>query len=313
MKSKFILFVLPFLMMASCSVGYDVDMLKSDEPECIIVSALLNPAKPVQVELYRLQNDGNLYSYTALKGANVIIREEQKIIYDGVCEESMVKIDYFPLTNASYSIEVSFEGLKTVRAHTQVPPVITCTSSFHLGEYRGDFDYIIELNAFEIPPAEKIGMWVTSYEVCENDEEVQYNEMYTKNAFVDKTNSVAGMPVKNETVGSIYHNGFLRVKNKNLPFLDELVFTPNYVMDARLPQRNLVQTGIKVKVMTASPEYDQFCKSLYEQKSMIVYEGDISSIFFQPKTVYSNIENGLGIFAGVSEMNYVFDLPTRGY
>ncbi len=97
-----------------------------------------------------------------------------------------------------------------------------------------------------------------------------------------------------------------------MPFLDELVFTPNYVGDGH-PQRNLLQTGIKVKVMTASPEYDQFCKSLYEQKSMIVYEGDISSIFFQPKTVYSNIENGLGIFAGVSEMNYVFDLPTRGY
>ena len=42
---------------------------------------------------------------------------------------------------------------------------------------------------------------------------------------------------------------------------------------------------------------------------MIVYDEDISSIFYQPKSVYSNIENGTGIFAGISKTFFVFDYP----
>ena len=42
---------------------------------------------------------------------------------------------------------------------------------------------------------------------------------------------------------------------------------------------------------------------------MIVYDEDISSIFYQPKGVYGNIENGAGIFAGISKTVFVFDYP----
>jgi hypothetical protein len=261
-----------------------------------------------------LQNKNNQYSYTGLEGTHIIIKEEQNILYDDICYDSIFIMDYFPVVNAAYTIEISCNNLKTVKAYTRIPPAIKCKSHFTSGAYYWqDSEYKMKLDSFEIPQMENVCLWITSYQIFQNNEEVQYNELYTKNPLVDKTNSVAGMGVKNEAVGSIYHNGFLRVKNKNLSFLDELVFTPNYVyvLDNMPDESFSPQTKIKIKIITASPEYDQFSKSLYEQKSMIVSNGDISSVFFQPKTVYSNIENGMGIFAGMNEVDVLFDIPAE--
>jgi hypothetical protein len=173
-------------------------------------------------------------------------------------------------------------------------------------------------------------MWVTTYGVFEKDEieeDAQYIYLYTKNVFVDKVNSTNGF-IENEEVGSIYYENFLRVKNKNLPLLDDLVFSPASCQTGYLQNSydTLMvwggneylnsnpwpyQTKIKVKIIAASPEFDQFYKSLYEQKSgSLLSNGDIASAF-EPKKVYSNIENGLGIFAGMNETNNLIDLQVN--
>lgn len=87
-----------------------------------------------------------------------------------------------------------------------------------------------------------------------------------------------------------------------------LIFTPNFVYSSGVVMPDSRQKSIMVKLITASAEYDQYNKTLFEQKSMIVYDNDISSIFYQPKSVYCNIENGLGIFAGMSEVDYICEL-----
>lgn len=311
MKKNIILTFLIAVAVNSCSVDYDFDIPKSNEPERIIVNGLLNPSEHIQIRLYRLQNEG----CTGLKDARVILKEEEDVLYDGICYDSLFSMTYFPKANAAYAIEVSCDGLETVKAQTRVPAPIRCNVRFiTFGESGGYFRYDsedkVELNSFEIPPAGDVCLWITAYRVLRDNEEEQYNELYTKNALVDKANSVVGMGVRNEAVGSIYHNGFIRVKNKNLPFLDELVFTPAYayVLD-KMPLSSSPQTKIKIKLITASPEYDRFGKSLYEQKSMIVYDEDPSSVFFQPRTVYSNIENGTGIFAGINDADVLFDIP----
>ncbi|WP_303228496.1 DUF4249 family protein, partial [Parabacteroides goldsteinii] len=65
---------------------------------------------------------------------------------------------------------------------------------------------------------------------------------------------------------------------------------------------------IEVKVISAAPEYDQYCKTYYQQLSKIIYSNDISAITYQPIQVYSNIENGLGIFAGMNETSHYIQL-----
>jgi sRNA-binding regulator protein Hfq len=78
----------------------------------------------------------------------------------------------------------------------------------------------------------------------------------------------------------------------------------SYIPDADM-------NGVQIKVTTAGREYDQYCRTLYQQKSMIIYDDDISAIVYQPISVYSNIKNGLGIFAGINEVNFYFDITAN--
>ena len=328
MKAKYI-FILLLLAGNSCEVDYKVGDLQMNEPECIILNCILNPEKQIEMQLHKLQIEGKRYTYTGLEGAKIILKEGQTVLYDDICRDSILNMACFPKENMNYSVEVSFGNLKTVKATTKIPPAIHCESSMRTCDCYFD-SYLIGLHAFEIPQTDSISMFVTTHAIYEKDEiveEAQYAEMYTKNAFVDKTNCIAGMPLQHEEVGSIYHDDFLRVKNKNLPHLDDLVYSPtyadtyylqnSYVIDTTIFFGDIVfihsdprhfQTKIKVKIITASIEYDQFSKSYYEQKNESIFNRDLSSIF-QPRKVYSNIENGLGIFAGMNETHHFFDLP----
>ena len=226
---KPVLFFL-FMIIISCSVDYDFENLRLTEPECIIVNSILTPSEPLQVRLHKLEKVNNQYRYTALERTKITLKKGQEIIYDAVCEDSVFTMDHHPEVNATYTIEVSCDNLKTVKATTQIPQAIECRSyDFSIGEHYRDDEYIIILNSFEVPSTARISLWITAYRIYENGEEEQYNELYTNHALVDKTNSTVGMGIKNELVGSIYHNGFLRFKNKNLPFLEEVMFTPNFV------------------------------------------------------------------------------------
>ncbi|MDR1200083.1 MAG: DUF4249 domain-containing protein [Tannerellaceae bacterium] len=301
-----------FILISSCSVDYDFNGTKSNEPELIIINGLLRSSEPIRVKLHKLERTGGKYTYKGLQGAKVILKEDRTILYDGVCNDSIVTLDYHPKVNANYSIEVSYDNLETAKAFTRVPPPITCTyrmDAIYDEVYKYDISYVVTVKPLKIPPVPEIALWVTAYRFFEGGQEIQYNELYANNVLIDKRNSVAGAEAKNNIVGSIYYNGFLRIKNKNLPLVDEIKFTPNfvYVEDYTNPKAN--QTGIKLMLITASPEYDQFQKTLYDQKSMIIYEDDFSSIFYQPKTVYTNIENGLGIFAAINESSQLIDLP----
>lgn len=309
----FSLFLLSLLVISSCSVNYEFDDLTANKPECIIVNGILTPTTHIHVRLHKLQKKDNQYSYTGLEGAKITFKEDLEVLYDEVCADSVFTLNHFPKAGAVYSIEVTYDGLKTVSAQTKVPSAIKCKCHFIEDP---ETCSIFRLSDFEIPGTENSCMWITSYEIYKDDTELQYNDLYTKHALVDKINSQYGMGYMGcEAVGTVYHNGFLRVRNKNLPLLDELIFQPAYIPDtitipdslSSYPEKAEI---IKVKIITASPEYDQFSKSLYEQKYMIVYDEDITSIFFQPQWVYTNIENGLGIFAGMNEQNELYDYGT---
>lgn len=309
MKPNF-LFKFIFLFFVSCSVDYEMEKSFENEPDRITVNSFLNSSKPIRIKLYRMLKDNNAYIFKGLTDAHIVLKEDEKILFDDFCPDSILSIGYLPHPGAIYSIEVSCKGMATVKARTTVPEAINCKPYFTFpDEYWDISKYLVKLDSFSIPSSDRVSLWITTYKMYENNDIIQYNELYTNNLFVDKTNRVAGMDIKNEVVGSIYYDGFLRFKQKNLSHLGMLIFTPNFVYSSGVVMPDSRQKSIMVKLITASAEYDQYNKTLFEQKSMIVYDNDISSIFYQPKSVYCNIENGLGIFAGMSEVDYMCELP----
>ena len=58
-----------------------------------------------------------------------------------------------------------------------------------------------------------------------------------------------------------------------------------------------------VVIRTASEEYDRYIKSVIEKKTF--YESDDDPVrWFDESSIYSNIENGLGIFAAYNEQEF---------
>jgi hypothetical protein len=267
-----------------------------NEPNRLVVNCLLNPNYPVDIYFYTTLKTDSGYWFKPAKEVRILLKEDEKMLYDAVCPDTLLHLDYHPVVGKNYTIEAVLAGYETVSAATSIPDTISCEAKvekvklIHWNEYR------VDLSGFRFSPASEESLWITAYRIYESYETSQCQTIYVNNILIDKVNQEVGL---DETLGSITHNSFMRIKNKNLPKLDKIQFFPGIYYD---------QAQVQVKLIAASKEYDQYNRSLYQQKNMIVYDDDISSVFFQPVQVYSNIRNGLGIFAGWNEVNYFLDI-----
>ena len=306
---RLILGVLSIVLLNACAVDYAVNDLSSGNAKQLIVNGYLIAEQPVTIHLYH--NVGEKDSKVkGLMQAHLMLKEDGQVLFDGICNDSLFTLDFHANVGAEYEIEVSATGYETVKATTTIPQPIVCKAEFNAGDDIYSMrDDLVKLTNFSYNSFANPALWIISHRISEEDEVNQYNEIYADNVFVDKTNSFGGMGAPNDVVGGMYHEGYLRVKSKYVQHLTDIVFTPTHVIYSKDEGLSSPQNRIGVVLIAASPEFDKYNKSLYEQKSMIVYDEDISSIFYQPKSVYSNIENGTGIFAGISITSFVFDYP----
>lgn len=301
--------VLSILLLNGCAVDYAINDLSSGNAKQIIVNGYLVAEQPITIHLYHNEGvkDGIVKGLTQ---SHLLLKENGQVLFDGICNDSLFTLDHHAKVGAEYEIEVSATGYETVTATTTIPYPIVCKAEFNAGD--DDYsmrDDLVILSNFSYNSFANPSLWIISHRISEEDEVEQYNEIYADNVFVDKTNSFGGMGAPNDVVGGIYHEGYLRVKSKYVQHITDIVFTPTHVSYWGVEGMSSPQNRIRVELIAASPEFDKYNKSLYQQKSMIVYDEDISSIFYQPKSVYSNIENGNGIFAGISKTSFVFDYP----
>lgn len=297
------------VLLYACSMDYAVEDLSLSISKQIIINGYLITEQPVTIYLYHHSGakDGKVEGLTQ---SHLLLKEDGQVLYDGICSDSLFILDHHPKAGTKYEIEVSATGYETVKASTAIPHPILCEADFNAGDDENSMrDDLVTLSKFSYNTFDNPALWIISQKISEEDEKEQYNEIYVDNVFVDKTNGFGGMGPPNDVVGGMYHEGYLRVKSKYVQHLTEIVFTPTHVSYWGVEGMSSPQNRIRVELIAASPEFDKYNKSLYEQKSMIVYDEDISSIFYQPKSVYSNIENGNGIFAGISKTSFVFDYP----
>ena len=316
MKKYLFVFTI-YLFFYSCSADYEIGQSNVLEQNRLVVNSLLNPTQAIKIYFNKIERAGTEYCVSTVYGINLTLKENEKVLFNGVCNDTILQLDYYPKPGLNYAIEASFPGFETVSASAIIPDSITCKAEFDMNDGKNLWESFVILSAFNLPENSQASLWITSYAIFEDDIE-QYRDIYTNNLLVDKVNQISGMPVLNPTVGSLYHDAFLRIKNNNLPNLDRIIFTPRnsgYYKPIEIdPEKPWSfdpwygQKQISVKLITASKEYDQYCRTLYLQKSMIIYDDDISAIMYQPLQVYSNIKNGMGIFAGLSETDYYFDL-----
>ena len=112
-------------------------------------------------------------------------------------------------------------------------------------------------------------------------------EYYTTSAFVDQINGSNDASEANDKGSTVNFEQFLRIPYENCEAVVPLRFSVFGAED----EKHIFQ------VITASDTYDRYMKSRYKQELNTEWGGE-ENPFVEQITVYTNISNGLGIFAG---------------
>jgi len=321
---KFAFYTLLFcFLMAACAVDYDMKSIDIDEPNRIVVNSFLTPEKPISVHFYTVNRTDEGFTYRTADNLHVKLTEDNHVLFDGLCADTILAIEHRPQAGARYRIEVSLTGYASVWAETTVPSPITCTTR---AEPFGDDPYYTEMKYFlsgfaGVYEQENTSIYLLAYSLGDDDTILQCSNYYASNVLLDPINRTNGIEAKDQDVGSASYDYFMRVKNANIPYLNSLIFI-TYMPDTHIvyyddddgKHAEWVTVHVQnylVKLITAGPEYDMYHRTCYQQANYIVYDEDFTAILYQPFQVYSNINGGLGIFAGMNEANYYFDAPEK--
>jgi len=328
---KHYFYTLLLCLITSCIVDYDIKMTDIDEPNRLVVNSLLNPQKPISVYFYTLDRTATGFAYTSATNLHVRLMEDNHVLFDGLCADTILVMEQHPRAGSAYRIEVSLTGYASVWAETTVPDAITCKvraehfsdpdtnfygssypeMKFFLSDFLGNYEQ------------ENTSMYILTYSELNGDSLAQSPQYYASNVLLDAINRVNHGKMKDEDVGSSVYVEYMRIKNRNIPYLDKLIFIATMHGDGYYRYVNDEETWwyrewiwipvdvtkYVVKLIAAGPDFDMFQRSLYEQTSYLDYDDFISGMFYRPVQVYSNINGGLGIFAGLNETNYYFDVP----
>ena len=289
---KVLLLLCCMLYCSSCSVDFDSKVDIESESECIVVNACLQPDSLITIHLYANVIEGNRSKVIPLKRAHIVLKENENILYDGV-SDSILRLNINPKAGEKYFLEVIHADYPSATAETRIPMEVYCDVLFE--------NRLFNLSNFVFSETD-VPVWITAMAIFSDTTPIQYGELYTNNLLVDNVNRNEGGMIMHDEVGSGYHDSFLRIKGKHIPKQTEVIFYP--MLSRSIIWENFL--GREVRLIAASKEYDQYCKTYYQLMSSPV-SSDLSSILYQPVNVYSNIEGGLGIFAGKSEASFFIE------
>ncbi|MDR2147430.1 MAG: DUF4249 domain-containing protein [Tannerella sp.] len=292
MRKTVSFFIFALFAINSCTVDYDIPKISERVPDRIVINGFLTPMETVKIAFGVVSQADGGYVYRAANGVKVRLTEDGNVVYDGICEDTLLTLDYQPKTTARYRIEASLDGYGTASAETSIPEAITGKI-----KYKGKTSQFYNENLIcYLYDCENYGknnqsaLYISYYTKSEGDTLMEINSLYSKDLLIDNLNRVGGMPILDEEVGSLYFDNYMRIKRNNIPLIDTLVFAPEYAFG----------DGV-VRLLTAGDDYDTYMRTFYEQTLNVGYD-DISGAFVRLVHVYSNVSGGYGIFAGYNEI-----------
>lgn len=123
--------------------------------------------------------------------------------------------------------------------------------------------------------------------VRDNNGEKDIYAFYTTSVFVDQVNGANDAYESDEKGSTIDFEYFLRVARENL----SAAFPLRFSVFGAVENRHTFQ------IIAASDTYDRYMRSRYKHE-LNTGESAQENPFIEQITVYSNIDNGIGIFAG---------------
>ena len=245
------------------------------------------------------------------------LREDENVIaaFEKASEE--ILIDYHPVAGKKYELRVHVPGYGKVKASTHVPLPPRADAIYTGERWAGRYDLYHHFNITSISPQEPgRAVWITAYSQYDDGSILgPSSELYCNNGFIDQINGVRDDMDAMARGSNIGYEKFIRVPFKNIGRTGDISFSfdasekqslmPPYPLPDDWDCSQLEELPLKylyVSVIAPSDDYDRYFRSLYKQE-LYNYDPDMP-LFDETVNVYSNVENGLGIFAGYSTSTY---------
>lgn len=303
MKKRIVLYSSIFLSLLGCE-PIVVEVERPDFDPSIVVGSILTPDLPVYVELsedrYILDGDGYSTDFNEIQGAIITLYENNQLVgtlsqLNSNSSSGAYELDFHPTQGNEYRIEVEKEGYSTVTANEAIPndPTIFSVESqeFSVDEF-GNLTMSIDLDI----------------EDSEGDDYYQFNlylEYSTENN-TDRIREKQYVYFENEEVLFEDHVG------GEVLIFDDALFSNDtyrlslnqevYIYNSTNNPSGIIEPVLIIEIRKISEAYFNYYNSAMLQSWV---EGDP---FAEPVQVFSNIENGKGIFGSYISGN-AFEIP----
>jgi hypothetical protein len=315
-KSFISLILLAFLLTACVK---DIDLPINFKKQIVVVG-ILNPDSLISLRLsYSLPpNDTN--KYTTIDKADVFFFENgQPIGQLAAAQNGLYTLKRRPTIGKEYAVKIKAVGFDEVYAADTLPP----RPSLQLYKYTATGNYNnnpnMELRIMNVKAIQKSSIWFNVYVKNESrqilqtgtslpGEEYKYIKIHygltslyilSNSQYLDRFNSIF------DGLSGKYAFGDPARIDTDLIKLDPKPIIEFTFVNQILPK---YQNTAFMYAFTASETYNRYLKSAinaYQNRLLDSY-GDLNNPFAEPTPVYSNVKNGLGIWAGYSGVKLNF-------
>ena len=321
-RTLFLISVVVASILQSCEYDYDIEKHFGGvfAPK-VVLNSIITPDSVIKGDIYWTKHVSDKADVRRVETFHAKLYEDGAVIFDGECVNGVLLTDIHPKVGSSYQIELTVPEYGVVKASTNIPLSATYFSSYDGARGGGDYggSYYSTYQHYTVDDivinSQSRALWLKAASKFSNEtSEFVYN-FYLNNPFCDQVNAVRDAYEVADKGSEIGHERFVRIPYKNIAKSLPLKFSTTtfgdkweYVVVGEdewgLPIYERVDTPVvsrNLLLITPSDDYDKYFKTAYRQFNF----GDTGlPIFNEIVSVYSNIENGAGIFAGyVSEIH----------
>lgn len=311
--NTFLFFIV--LILSACTKELDLPF-PNYEPQIVVVGFLHQDSTVLINVSQTLPPESTDENFPLINNANIKFFENETLvdtlIYEG---DGNYKLDYYPKPGYNYSIEVAVPGFKTLYATDKLPQKPSFEVCYEKRQKGGRINSILTIERPLVDNFYWISLQVKDYSSLNGDPfKYDSSKTYTltifhllsNTPFLDDFNAffdnIDGINVYSPYI-RIGKDGF----KGNEAIIDVTNFEYRHFQYERIQQFDENQS-LKAYLFSMSATYDQYLKS-----SLINFantELSKPTPFTPSVNVYSNIQNGTGIFAAYnSAMKRIEDYP----
>lgn len=292
------------VLLAACTGTYDFGEYPYVKKPAVF--SMINPDSLIEVRVFWNKPVKDTLPFRTIDGAAVEIEEDGSVVFSGETVDGVVSTEIYPSEGRQYRLRIGIEGLPEITATTSIPLPSRIGYSLRVN-MGGTYSTYLLVDVGEIATPENVrSVWLSGNGRYEDGQlRTIYSDLYSDGPFLDDVNAVPeasrDAPLRESNIN--YESRFIRIRRDALktavPFTFAIPASASFsiedgVDDLGYPNYKDVKLQDAVVYITSpSDEYDKYERTSYKHQ----LESD-SFFINAPVNVYSNIENGIGIFAG---------------